>query len=72
MDLQQTIDELSLLPVEDRLRLIHSLWNSISPETPIELSPEQRRELERRIAEHDADPSTALTREELNARLGRE
>ncbi|MEQ8788250.1 MAG: addiction module protein [Pirellulaceae bacterium] len=71
MDIEQAINELSTLPVVERLHLIHSLWDSIPPTAPIELTPAQRQEIQRRIAEHEADPSTALTREQLDELLGR-
>lgn len=69
MDLQQTLIDLQSLPVEDRLRIVQVLWDSIPPATEVTVSPEQEHELRRRIAAHDADPSTAIDRQELERQL---
>jgi putative addiction module component (TIGR02574 family) len=69
MNIQQTVADLASLPVDDRLRIVQLLWDSIPPETEVRVSPEQQRELDRRLAAHDADPSSALDREELERRL---
>lgn len=52
------IDRLS---VEERLTLVHEIWDSIATEprhTP--LSAEQRDELERRVAEHEQSPQEVV------------
>ncbi len=69
MDIQQTLADLSTLTVDDRLRIVKSLWDSIPPDTEITVSPEQQRELERRIAAHDAEPNSTISRGELERRL---
>jgi len=69
VNLDQTIENLSSLSVEDRLLIVQRLWDTIPAETPVQLSPSQKEELERRIAAYDADPDSALTREELEQRL---
>ena len=69
MDIQQTIADLAALPVDDRLRIVQLLWDTIPPEADVILSSDQRRELERRIKAHDADPSSAIGRQELERRL---
>ena len=69
MDIQETVADLASLPVDDRLRIVQLLWDSIPPETAVMVSPAQQRELDRRLAAHDADPSSALDREALEQRL---
>ena len=69
MDIQQTLTDLAALPVNDRLRLVQLLWDSIPAETEVVVSHDQQIELNRRVAAHDADPSSAISREELERRL---
>ncbi len=61
MNLNQTLTELNLLPVIDRLRVVESLWDSIESDTPVSLSPEQRNEINRRIEAHHANPDELIT-----------
>ena len=61
MDLDETLSELTALPVRDRLRVVESLWDSIEPDTPVSPSPDQRDEINRRIAAPEANPSDGLT-----------
>ncbi|MCR9295540.1 MAG: addiction module protein [bacterium] len=65
MDLQQTLSELTSLPIKDRLRIVESLWNSIDAEAPVFISKEQREELQRRIERHEKDPCELLTWEQV-------
>jgi putative addiction module component (TIGR02574 family) len=59
------IDRLSL---EDRLALMHEIWESISAEPDrVHLSDAQRRELERRLAEHEANPDDVVPWEQVKA-----
>jgi putative addiction module component (TIGR02574 family) len=63
--------ELFRLSVAERIQLAEDLWDSVAaePEALPELSEEQKREIERRLAEHDQDPSSARPWEEVRARL---
>jgi putative addiction module component (TIGR02574 family) len=59
------IDQLS---AEHRLRLLGEIWDSLSPQdTPIPQS--HREELDRRLADADADPTAGRPWEEVRARL---
>lgn len=50
-------EEIRNLPVEERLRLVEDIWESIrSDSDDLPLTPAQRDELERRLAAHRADP----------------
>jgi len=67
-----TLAELLKLPASDRVDLAMALWESLSDterDAEFYLSDEQRAELRRRIAEHDADPSTAIPWEVVRKRL---
>ncbi len=69
MDINETLSELTSLPVTDRLRVVESLWDSIAADTPVSLSPEQRDEINRRIKSHEANPSELLTWDQVLDRL---
>ena len=60
-NLDQTVSELTSLPVADRLRVVESLWDSIGTDTPVPVSPEQRAEINRRIDAHERNPDELLT-----------
>lgn len=68
VDIQQTLSELTALPVVDRLRVVESLWNSIESE-PVSVSPKQREEIARRIKSHEENPNDVLTWEQVLDRL---
>ena len=56
------------LPAAERVDLAMALWDSLTPaeqEAEFELTSEQRVELDRRLAEHIADPVSAIPREEV-------
>lgn len=53
--------DLSGLPVAEKVRIVTQLWNDIAPSpVPIKVPPEVIREVSRRSAELDADPSMAM------------
>lgn len=67
-----TMESLGLhrLSTDARIRLAQELRDSIpNDDKPFELTDEDRQELDRRLADHLANPSTALTREEVQERL---
>jgi putative addiction module component (TIGR02574 family) len=49
-----------------------ALWDSLTPaeqEAEFDLTPEQRAELDHRLAEHIADPGSAVPWEEVRRKL---
>jgi putative addiction module component (TIGR02574 family) len=58
------------LPVEERLRLVEALWDSIAefPEA-LELTTAQKQELDRRLAAYEKDPKAGVPWAELKQRL---
>ncbi len=69
MDINQTILELSNLPITDRVRVVQAIWDSLPGDADLGVSPAQQAELDRRIAAHDADPDSAISRDELQRLL---
>lgn len=69
MNLDQTITEISSLPVVERVRVVQAIWASLPDDADLGVSPEQQAELDRRVAAHDADPGSSISREELLRRL---
>jgi len=64
------VAEILELPVAERMRLVEAIWDSISaaPES-LPLTRWQREELDRRLAEYEADPASGGTLEEVFARI---
>lgn len=60
------IDRLS---AEDRLRLIGEIWDSLSRAEQAQIVASHREELDRRIADADADPSAGQPWDEVRKRL---
>ena len=62
--------ELLELPVEDRIRLVELIWDSIAavPEA-IPVSDELKAELNRRLVEFEADPQAGSPWEEVRMRI---
>jgi putative addiction module component (TIGR02574 family) len=59
---------MKLTPAE-RIDLVQDLWDSIAQNDMPPLSDEEKEELGRRLEEHRRDPSTAITWEDLKARV---
>ena len=63
-------DAIRKLSVSERLALVEEIWNSISLEpASVPVSEAQLAEAKRRLADHDADPSTAIPWDEAEGRL---
>ena len=64
---QLNIKELS---VEERILLIEEIWNSIEAEQEmLELTAEQKAELDRRLESYRKDPDESVTWESVKSRL---
>lgn len=67
-----TLSELLKLPSRERAELAMALWESLSDserEAELALTPEQAAELDRRLAEHLANPGSAIPWEEVRRKL---
>ena len=69
---QGLIAEILALSVAERVRLVEAVWDSISavPEG-LPLTQWQKEELDRRLAEFEADPDAGSSLEEVFARIRR-
>lgn len=65
-----TVEDTLDMSVEDRLKLVGDIWDSIAAEVAEQdLSPELIALLERRIAEHEAEPDSAIPWETVREEL---
>ena len=69
MNLEQAIADLSALPIEDRLRVVHAIWDTLPDDVDVTPTSEQQAELDRRMAAHRSDPSSAISHEEILRRI---
>ena len=69
VDVARTIDELCALPVDDRLKVVAAVWDSLPEEVAAPVSPEQRAELNRRLDAYEANPDDVLTWDQVLAQL---
>lgn len=67
---QFSIAEILELPVQERIRLVELIWESVAavPEA-MEVTPELKAELEVRLKEFEANPETGYSWEQVRARL---
>lgn len=66
------LSEILKLPATERAELAMALWESLSDaqrDTELTLTAEQEAELDRRWAEHLADPTSAIPWEEIRRTL---
>ena len=63
--------ELLKLSPAERIQLAEDLWDSVASERgqSLPLTDEQRQEIERRLAEHERNPDSALSWDEVRAQL---
>jgi len=66
-----TLQDLGIdrLSNQERLRLIGDIWDSIGPVDQLDIPESHREELDRRLADADADPLAGRPWEEVRARL---
>jgi len=64
------IDELSKLPLSQRLEIVEALWDSIAADAErLPLTEKQAEELDRRLGAHEANPQQGVSWEQLRDRL---
>jgi putative addiction module component (TIGR02574 family) len=70
MNLTEALELINQLSIDERIELVQAIWDGIADEQAhIPLTEEQLRELDRRLAEHEANPDDVIPWEEVNARL---
>lgn len=64
------LSEVLKLPVDERLKLVESIWNSIAefPDS-LELTDSQRQELDRRLEAYEANPTAGIPWSDLKSQL---
>ena len=68
MDLSTTLAEIVSLSIDERIRLVEAIWDSIAAEPgQPELTTAQQQELQRRLATHTASPEDVVSWEEVKA-----
>ena len=70
--LPNTLAELLKLSARDRVEISMALWESLTDserEAEFVLSPEREAELDRRLADHLANPSSAIPWDEVRRKL---
>jgi putative addiction module component (TIGR02574 family) len=65
--------EIMNLTPQERLDLAEELWDAVAEDEVFALTPEQMAEIDRRVEEHERDPSSAIpwevARDRLRARM---
>ena len=66
------IAEILQLPVEERLRLVQLIWDSVASDaSSVPLSDAHRAVIDERLAAHEANPDDVVTRDEVLAEARR-
>ena len=68
--MNELLERAKELPISERVKLVEDIWDSIAAEPKgLELTEEQKEELDRRISEHELDPDRAIPVEEFLKRF---
>jgi putative addiction module component (TIGR02574 family) len=69
VDFAEALSAINAMSIDDRIRLAEAIWEGIEAEQELpELTEAQKQELDRRMAELDAHPETAVPWEEVWAK----
>jgi putative addiction module component (TIGR02574 family) len=70
MDISVTLNEIKALSIADRIHIVQDILESIAAEQAYpDLTTAQKRELDRRITDYDANPDDVMTWEEVKASI---
>lgn len=69
VDVARTIDDLRTLSVEDRLRVVEAVWDTLEEQAVAPFAADQAVELNRRLDAFEADPEDLLTWDEVLEQL---
>jgi putative addiction module component (TIGR02574 family) len=68
MDFPAVLSAANELSLDDRLRLVETVWDGIAAERPdVLLTDAQRAEIDRRVADDDASPDDIVPWEQVKA-----
>ncbi|MBE9208879.1 addiction module protein [Nostoc sp. LEGE 06077] len=72
MDFTATLNEIKTLTIEERIRLVQAIWDSIAAEQAYpDITEAQKQELERRNNDYEANPDNVMTWDEIKASIKR-
>ncbi|MEA5617846.1 addiction module protein [Cronbergia sp. UHCC 0137] len=70
MDISVTLNEIKALSITDRILIVQEILESIAAEQAYpDLTEVQKRELDRRITDYEANPDDVITWEEIKASI---
>ena len=70
MDVSATLQEISSLPLEERIHIVQAIWDSIAAEQAYpDLTDAQKQELDRRIDDAEANPDNVMAWDEVKASI---
>ena len=69
MNIEQTILQIAMLPIDVRLRLVSAIWDTLPQDADVSPSALQQAELDRRLSEHRENPGSAISHEEIMRRV---
>jgi putative addiction module component (TIGR02574 family) len=68
MDFSTTLTAIRTMNIDDRIRLVQAIWDEIAADREsAELTEEQREELDRRLADDEANPEDVVPWETIKA-----
>ena len=68
VDFAEILSAANSLSIDERIRLAEAIWEGIDAEEPLpELTEAQKQELDRRLAEHEANPHDVIPWEQVKA-----
>ncbi len=70
MDIAATLNQITALSIDDRIKLVQAIWDSIAAEQAYpDLTQKQQQELDRRITAYETNPTQVMTWEEIKASI---
>ncbi|AFW94639.1 putative addiction module protein [Anabaena sp. 90] len=70
MDISVTLNEIKALSIADRIQIVQDILESIAAEQAYpDLTTAQKRELDRRITDYEANPDNVMTWEEIKSSI---
>jgi putative addiction module component (TIGR02574 family) len=70
MNITATLNEIVSLSIEERIRLVQAIWDSIAAEQAYpDLTERQKRELDHRINDYEINPDNVMTWEEIKGSI---
>lgn len=70
MDFTATLNEIKTLSIEERIRFVQAIWDSIAAEQAYtDITEAQKQELDRRNNDYEANPDNVMTWDEIKASI---